>query len=855
VAWLDSPYMILSGVAAAASIASALFIWRTLRVPGARTIGVLLMFCAEWTLAYALVLGSPDLPTANWFHKVMMTGVAVVPTAWLVFTLRYTSGRRWLNPDTMAYLGVMPAITELMIWSNDFTGLMWGSARQVRIGSYSTLLVDWGPGFWAHTIYSYVVISVGAFVLVQAVVRSRRLYRWHAPALLFAATVPWLGNVLFLTGLNPFPGVDLTALGFNVTGLTFAWSLSRLRLGDIVSVSRGTIIQKISDGLIVLDAENRLLEMNPVAEGLFGQTSREAIGSGVELLWPGWPGGDDKTAPDSHAVHEVLLGEHTYDVRISPIHDLQGRLVSQIVALRDITKRKRAEEALRESESRFRRLTENAQDLIFRFEHGNGFSYISPASGKMLGYTPEEMYADPTLLTRIVHPDDLHKLAQVGEGRVSTETSTIRWRHRDGHMAWTEQRLVPVFDEAGRLVATEGIARDITERLQMEEQLMRAQRLETAGRIAGQVAHDFNNLLSPLTGYPELIKMLLPEEHPAVQYCNLMLEAAERMAYVNEELLSLGRRGHFVQEATDLNEIVEQTAAQISNGANGLDIRMELAEELKPVSGAEAQLHRVVSNLMSNGREAMLQGGVLTVITENYHSEASSASPRLEPGEYVRLTISDTGCGIPKEIRDKIFDAFFSTKQGMKRRGCGLGLSVVQAVVEDHRGCMELESEEGVGTTFRVYLPASDEPMKEKVLGPIVGGKETLLVVDDDQLQREVTRDLLQILGYRVYLAASGEEALERLESRPADLLLLDLMMPPGMDGVETYRRVLARRPEQRTIILSGVAEPEMVLQLQSMGAGECLRKPVPIDRLARVVREELDDPSRPHGFSSTAAL
>lgn len=508
-----------------------------------------------------------------------------------------------------------------------------------------------------------------------------------------------------------------------------------------------------------------------------------------------------------------------------------------------VIQRRRVEEALLESEARFRRLAENAHDLIYRYELDpvRGFSYVSQAVSHMLGYSPEEFYADPDIPRKLVHPDDL-PIYDAARDQATSQPSSWRWRHKDGHEVWTEHLRVPVFDETGAQVAFEGIVRDITERKQLEEQLLRAQRLEAAGRIAGQVAHDFNNLLGPLVAYPELIKMQLPEGHAANQYCDSMLEAAERMADINEDMMALGRRGHFDQESVDLNGLVRQVVAQMANFPPNLTLEMDLASGLLSVNGSPAQLMRVISNLLSNARDAMQDLGLLTIRTENVYTDRTVGNyNRIDAGEYVKLSVSDTGCGIAPEVRDKVFDAFFTTKSRVNRRGCGLGLSIVQAIVEDHLGYVDLESEVGIGTTFSVYLPAVRVQGAELHPEQLQSGRERVLVVDDDRLQREVLRTMLSKLGYQVRVATSGEEALAQLRHESADLLVLDMIMPGGIDGAETYRQVLEIAPRQRAIVLSGFSESDRVREAQSLGAGSYLRKPVTLERLAKVVRGELD--------------
>lgn len=400
--------------------------------------------------------------------------------------------------------------------------------------------------------------------------------------------------------------------------------------------------------------------------------------------------------------------------------------------------------------------------------------------------------------------------------------------------------------------------RDITRRKQDEtllretrDQLARAERLEMAGRIAGHIAHDFNNLLTPLLAYPDFIREALPPDSPAREDLNIIATTAQQIADINQQLLALSRRAYHEQALLNLNHVVETELARLARSEPGAQVtrRQELAPDLLNMKGSTQQLLRVIQNLCQNALEAMSPAGTLTVRTFNvYLDEPIQKYERMEAGEYVAVSIADTGHGIPPEIRDKIFDPFFTTKKADLKRGSGLGLSVVRGIVKDHNGYLDLESQPGQGTVFTLYFPACREAMDLPDEPRQQGGTERILLVDDDRLQIEVMGRLLRKLGYTVESARSGEEALRLMEAGRAtrelpDLVVLDMVMGSGMDGAQTFERMKALRPGQKSIIVSGYSESPRVDLAQSLGAGAYLRKPVTIEKLGRAVREELDRP------------
>ncbi len=357
-AWQETPYTILLITAAVISASSALYVWLRQPVPGSKTMTLIALAGAEWMVGYALELGSVDLLTKDFWNKTQYVGIVTVLTAWLVFTLQYTGCEKWLTRRTLLLLSIDPLLTLLLVFTNEVHGLIWGPAALETSGPFLVLVRTHGVGYWIHAAYTYTLLLTVVFLLIQMLIRSRHLYRRQASLLLFAASLPMLGNVLMLSGLNPLPHLDLTPIAFTIAGLILTWGFFRLRVGDIVPVARGVVIESMSDGVIVLDEQNRIVDINPVAQHAIGYTASETIGQFVEQMWPDWPGLIERSSDGTGTSEEVVLStgdaQYTYDVRLSPIVDWRGRLTSQVIVLRDVTERKRAKQALQRYIERLR---------------------------------------------------------------------------------------------------------------------------------------------------------------------------------------------------------------------------------------------------------------------------------------------------------------------------------------------------------------------------------------------------------------------------------------------------------------------------------------------------------------------
>lgn len=393
------------------------------------------------------------------------------------------------------------------------------------------------------------------------------------------------------------------------------------------------------------------------------------------------------------------------------------------------------------------------------------------------------------------------------------------------------------------------LEREVYERKRVEERLHRAEKMEMIGTLAGGVAHDLNNILSGVVSYPDLLLHQLEPDNPMRKPLETIRASGEKASAIVQDLLTLARRGVTVKEVVDLNALVEQylsspELARLIAQADGISIRTELAANLLPVAGSPVHLAKTLMNLVVNGIESMESGGRLTIGTTNVYVDAPlEGHDTVAEGDYAVLTVADEGHGIAREDIEKIFEPFYTRKK-MGRSGTGLGMAVVWGTVKDHHGYITCDSTLGQGTTFRLYFPTTDykglhEDDSQK-LADISGSGQLILVVDDVQEQREIATAILRELGYRVEAAASGEEAVMMSGRQHYDLLVLDMILGEGMDGLDTYRQVLQKSPGQRAIITSGYSETERIVEALRLGAGRYVKKPYMLQKIGLAVKEEL---------------
>ncbi len=393
-----------------------------------------------------------------------------------------------------------------------------------------------------------------------------------------------------------------------------------------------------------------------------------------------------------------------------------------------------------------------------------------------------------------------------------------------------------------------------SEREALQAKLKRAEKMEALGTLAGGVAHDLNNVLSGVVGYPQLLLMELPEDSPYRDSVACIKRSGEKAAAIVQDLLTLARRGIPTVQPLDLNDVVQEYLngpehRRLTESIPGVTVRTDLAGDLLPLTGSRIHLFKTLMNLVANGFEAIAAEGRVDIVTANHYIDRPlKGYDDILEGDYVLLQVRDTGTGIARVEMDRIFEPFYTTK-AMGKAGSGLGMAVVWGTVKDHGGYIQVESQLGKGSVVNIYFKAFRDRMSESQSSlpqeALKGSGESILVVDDILQQRDIASQMLTHLGYRPLTVASGEDAIECMSARSVDLVVLDMIMEPGMDGLDTYRRILERCPSQRAVIASGFSETHRVKEAIKLGVGAYIQKPYTIEKLAKAIREGL-------GYSET---
>ena len=717
---LITAILILNG---AISAITAVILWSYKHTRLTRYASALVAMMSAATFLYVLEIIDSTLPTKFVWHRFQfITGDVIVPVLWLVFALVYARRDDLLTRRNAALLLVIPVLSMLFAIFNEPLQLIWVSEYVGPAPIYDVRSVGFGGWSFVHVAWVYLVTIASVYLLLQAMGRAPEVYRAQVRALVLALVLPILAGYLNV----PMPDlpVRLIPVAISLGGLLVVWSFMRYRLLELTPIARDVILESMQDGVLVLDAENRVLDVNQTAVSFFNISTRQMIGQPIDQLVDNW-----------------------------------GRLAG-----------------------------------------------------------------------RLMRPERQGQL--VVNGR-SFDVTSVQLRNQE--------------QEAIGSILT---LRDITQQRLLEEEFRQAQKMEALGLLTGGVAHDLNNVLTVIRSYTDL---LLHErtglEMRPRRYAEAVKKASLQASDLVQQLLSFSRKQVWEPKLVNLNELVEDVVQMVARLiGEQIKIETELVRDPKPVEADPNQLRQLILNLAINARDAMPQGGTLTLRTQHCHvgDGMQTMNGRLAPGEYAVLAVQDTGVGMDEVLQQRIFEPFFTTKGA--GQGTGLGLAIVTGVVAQAEGGIVVESAVGQGTTFTIYLPVMGVGLETAVAdadnsNTWATGSETILLAEDEESVLELVEEVLEEQGYQLLTAKDAMGAITLSDAYPGtiDLLLTDVIMP-GMNGRELAESLRAARPALKILYMSGYTRDVLAQNLNLDHPVRLLRKPFTPEELVNYVRDVLDE-------------
>jgi len=751
-------------------------------------------------------------------------------------------------------------------------------------------------------------------------------------------------------------------------------AIKRKRAEEMLQEERNklqAVVGAIEYGLTIHDRDYNIIYQNKVLRNTFGRLGEKCyrVYEGKDKICDrcpvqmAWADGKSHTSERKVVMPsgEIAFWENT----ANPIRDASGEIVACLEIARNITERKRSEEALKESEEKYKTLVDSSLTGVF-IHQDEQYVFVNDRFAEMHGYKPEELLKKEYL--ELIHPDDREALKQTASKRLKGEAVPqqyeVRRLKKDGATIWcemmatrieyagrpavmgnviditerkrseealvqakedwentfdaitdmvmlldnehqifrvnkavaealntTKESLVgkkcyeaihgrsrpirrcplmqtmktlephtteitlsnlgrtficstsPILNHEGKLTGYTHTLKDITDSKRLEAQFQQAQRMEAIGTLAGGIAHDFNNLLMGIQGYVSLMLVDIDSTHPYYKRLKNIESQVQSGAQLASNLLGYARKGRYEVKLLNLNQLVKETSDTLGRTRKDITIHRELAKDLFAVKADQGQIEQILFNLYVNAADAMPGGGNLVLKTMNTsHKDMKGKLYDPKPGDYVLLTVTDTGIGMSKKTMERIFDPFFTTKE--KGRGTGLGLASAYGIIKSHGGYIDVESKRRQGTTFSVYLPASEKKVRKvvKVAERFTKGTGTVLLVDDEEVILEVGRELLETMGYRVLIAKNGKEAVRvyRKNQDDIDIVLLDMVMP-NMGGGEAYDRMKEINPDIKALLSSGFSIDGEASEILERGCNGFIQKPFTMKELSGKIREILD--------------
>ena len=545
------------------------------------------------------------------------------------------------------------------------------------------------------------------------------------------------------------------------------------------------------------------------------------------------------------AVQSLRRGAHDYLRKPFEFDELVKRVENAVEQRRLQKEYEVINGKLRLSEKRYQYLVNNSPDIICTVDLDGSFTYVNPAWERILGHPAEKVvgktFEDFAQQEAVEGWQDM--LNKVQEERQTVSDASCTLIHTDGSSRRFSMSGAPNLDSRGQVVGVVGILKDITEQKKLEGQLAQAQKMQAIGTLAGGIAHDFNNLLMGIQGRTSLMFLNIDQDHFHYEHLKGIESIVESGANLTKQLLGFARGGKYEVKPTNLNKLIDRSAQMFGRTKKEIRIHTDFNEKIWTVEVDRGQIEQVLLNLYVNAWHAMPEGGELTLQTTNTYLEREDALPLgIKSGHYVQACVKDTGVGMDDTTQRRIFEPFFTTKE--MGRGTGLGLASAYGIVKNHGGIINVTSEKGEGTTFMIYLPSSEKevPKQKDAPATLTPGTESILLVDDEEMIIEVGQEILQEMGYRVYLARTGREAVEvyKDNQEDIDMVILDMIMP-DMGGGEAYDKMKEIHPEVKVLLSSGYSVEGQASEILARGCNGFIQKPFSAKQLSQTIRQVLE--------------
>ena len=700
------------------SVILAIYIWRNRNTVGAASLAIMMFILFEWEVSYIFELAGTNMEAKLFWEFIRFIGVVSVPIAWLVFALEYTGRQVWSSTRRIALLSILPLTTIIILLTNSQHHLFRASYTLTTEGGLLLLNTTNGMWYWVHALYTYTLIMIGLVLVIRALLRWPAQYRSQMIMLLLSTLAPLIANVISVFQIIPVL-IDITPFAFLITGAGMAYALFRHRLLDIAPIARDRIIDGMKDGMIIVDADRRILDINNAALQIIGHThEKQPIGKYLRDVLAPWADLIDKYQDVPEIEDQISIGNgdklRWYEINISSLLDENELLIGHIITARDITDKRLAESLLQESEARFRQIVENASDLIYRIDMDGHLTYANPAALRAMGFESEDEALGKFYLD-LTTPEMRHKLKRTYQRQLISKTKITYHEFpaiaADGSEVWFGQNVQLIY-EGEQIVGFQALARDVTAIKQAHDALRiaRDQALEASRaktQLLSKVSHELRTPLGGILGYAELMHgntfgQLTQKQNKAVSE---IIDSAEYLGNMVNELLD---EAQLRSSTASLIEKNFSLFKLIQSATSGMDILAQkkgltFSKQIDPnlpeeIYGDDRRIRQIIINLIGNAIKFTKEGSVrLTVsrIDENHWD----------------IQVKDTGIGIPKNAQASVFEPFKQVSSSVtpSNRGVGLGLSITKQLVELMHGKIALESEPDKGSTFTVLLPITRE--------------------------------------------------------------------------------------------------------------------------------------------------